>query len=64
MEDYGLSARGTANVAAIFPKISNAVAEREENPCIDMGTSENWLLRNELVQFYKRAVEDSFSARV
>ncbi|KAI1647341.1 putative ACC synthase [Daldinia loculata] len=63
MEDYGLSARGTANVAAIFPKISNAVAEREENPCIDMGTSENWLLRNELVQFYKRAVEDSFSAR-
>ncbi|KAF3058033.1 putative inactive 1-aminocyclopropane-1-carboxylate synthase-like protein 2 [Daldinia childiae] len=60
-----LSQRGLANVEKIWPRISSAVAERENNsnPVIDLGTSENWLIRNELLQIYKRAVAGNFSDR-
>ncbi|KAH8197397.1 hypothetical protein TruAng_008420 [Truncatella angustata] len=62
MERYGLSQRGAANVEAIWPRIENAVAERErlEDQCIDMATSENWLLRDELIQLYKDAIRENF----
>ncbi|KAJ3577056.1 hypothetical protein NPX13_g3504 [Xylaria arbuscula] len=60
MDGFGLSARGAANVAAIWPRISRAVEERErpENLVIDMGTSENMLIREELIGLYKNAVQE------
>ncbi|KAI1457520.1 PLP-dependent transferase [Annulohypoxylon moriforme] len=65
MEGYGLSLRGAANVEAIWPKISKAVAEREkkENPCIDMGTSENWVIRDEVIKVYQKALQDNLAYR-
>ncbi|ETS77609.1 hypothetical protein PFICI_09671 [Pestalotiopsis fici W106-1] len=65
MQGYGLSARGAANVDAVWPRISKAATEREhaEQPCIDLATSENWLIRKELIDFYKKAVQDGLSDR-
>lgn len=56
----GLSVRGAANVDAILPRISAAVEERakKENTNIDLGTSENWLIREELITLSKDAVRD------
>lgn len=70
MEGYGLSPRGAANVEAIWPRISQAATEREksaekpEDSCIDLSTSENWLLRRELVNLYKEAVQAGLGDRV
>ncbi|KAI1435776.1 PLP-dependent transferase [Xylaria sp. CBS 124048] len=62
LEGYGLSTRGAGNVAAIWPRIVNAVKEREKQytagSSIDMSTSENWLLRDELMQRYKKAIQE------
>lgn len=52
---------------AIWPRIASAVADREqqtEDSSIDMGTSENWLLRHELIDLYKRAVQDDLASKV
>lgn len=62
--DMGLSKRGAGNVDAILPRISAAVAERTKNnlrsnPNIDLGTSENWLIRPELIELTKAAINDS-----
>lgn len=59
--EMGLSHRGAANFDAILPRISAAVEERskKENTNIDLGTSENWLLRNELVGLCKEAVQQN-----
>jgi gliotoxin/aspirochlorine biosynthesis aminotransferase len=58
--DMGLSRRGAGNVDAILPRISAAVAERAKkcNPNIDLGTSENWLIRRELIELTKLAIND------
>lgn len=67
MEHFGLSSRGAANVEAIWPRISKAVADREQKeevPRIDMGTSENWLIRRELIAHYKEAVQAGLSDQV
>jgi hypothetical protein len=76
MESFGLSPRGAANVEAIWPRISAAATEREKNsktgsdelknqiPCIDLGTSENWVIREELIELYKNAVHNHLSDRV
>ncbi|TVY27400.1 putative aminotransferase [Lachnellula hyalina] len=66
MEAYGLSRRGAANVEAIWPRISTAATEREratEDSYIDVSTSENWLIREELIELYKKAVDDNLSGR-
>ncbi|GAW14670.1 hypothetical protein ANO14919_040730 [Xylariales sp. No.14919] len=65
MDGFGLSTRGAANVAAIWPRISKAVEEREKcaNPVIDMATSENMLLREELVEVYKKAVQEKLCSK-
>ncbi|KAI1317924.1 PLP-dependent transferase [Xylariaceae sp. FL0255] len=67
MEFTGLSDRGAANVAAIWPRISNAVSERERTSAapsdlIDMNSSENWVLRDELMDLYKQAVNADLRA--
>lgn len=67
MEQFGLSSRGAANVEAIWPRISKAVTDREkkeEHPPIDMGTSENWLIRKELIAHYKESVNIGLTDRV
>lgn len=67
MDDSGLSKRGAANVEAIWPRIANANSERkhqQHRSCIDMATSENWLLRHELLDLYKKAVQDGLSEKV
>lgn len=70
IDGYGLSKRGGANVEAVWPRISKAVAEREntktepQNAPIDLGTSENWLIRDELIELFKEAVNDGLSDRV
>ncbi|KAI0902708.1 1-aminocyclopropane-1-carboxylate synthase 7 [Ustulina deusta] len=64
MVEFELSSRGAANVAAIWPRISNAVQEREniQSSVIDMTTSENFLLRDELIEFYKAAMNQGLSS--
>ncbi len=66
MVEFELSSRGAANVAAIWPRISNAVQEREniQSSVIDMTTSENFLLRVELIEFYKAAMNQGLSSTV
>jgi hypothetical protein len=61
-----LSERGSANVAAIMPKIKGAVAERtrKDNVNIDLSTAENWLLRPELVVLCKNSIVEGFEASV
>ncbi|KAK8044766.1 hypothetical protein PG993_004790 [Apiospora rasikravindrae] len=66
MESDGLSVRGTANVNAIWPRINKAATEREEpedTSCIDLSSSENWLLRGELIVLYKNAIRDNLLDR-
>ena len=42
-----------------MPKISAAVKERSraENPNIDLASAENWLLRPELIDICKNAID-------
>ena len=49
-----------------MPKISGQVAERKKmnNPNIDLSTSENWLLRPELIEICKQAIQGGFTAKV
>lgn len=62
----GLSARGAGNVDAILPRISAAVEERtkKSNPNIDLGTSENWLARHELIDLCKDAIQEGLLEKV
>ena len=55
----GLSTRGWANVGDIMPKIGTAVKERAraDNPNIDLASAENWLIRPELIQVCKNAID-------
>ena len=61
-----LSKRGLSNIETIMPKISGQVAERKrhDNPNIDLSTAENWLLRPELTEICKQAIQDGLTARV
>jgi len=62
----GLSTRGLGNVNAVLPKISAAVEERAKkgNKNIDMGTSENWLIRQELIALCKDAIQEGLAEKV
>jgi hypothetical protein len=66
LANMSLSKRGSANVDAIMPRIGAAVAERvmQNNQNIDLGTSENWLIRDELITIYKDAVEKKLTETV
>ncbi|KAF1362624.1 PLP-dependent transferase [Lizonia empirigonia] len=49
-----LSDRMRSTVESIMPKIATQVAQRSSsNPPIDFSTAENWLIRSELVEFFK-----------
>ena len=65
-EAQGLSKRGAGNVDGILPRIRGAVEERakKSNPNIDLGTSENWLIRAELIQLAKDSVNERLAEKV
>jgi hypothetical protein len=62
----GLSIRGVGNVDAILDKISGAIEERakKDNNNIDLGTSENWLMREEVIQICKNAIQSNLMMKV
>lgn len=64
--EMGLSLRGADNVAAILPRISLAVEERakKDNTTIDLGTAENWLIRDELINLCREAIPEGLVAKV
>lgn len=63
---HGLSNRGWANVETIMPKIRGAVTQRKikNNTNIDLSTAENWLMRPELIEICKSAINDHLEPRV
>ncbi|KAI0517010.1 1-aminocyclopropane-1-carboxylate synthase 7 [Xylaria bambusicola] len=71
LEFCGLSKRGVDNVAEIWPGIKKAantrekdrVNSQEQSLSIDMATSENWVLRQELVQLYKDAIQNGLTSQ-
>ncbi|KAI1182819.1 1-aminocyclopropane-1-carboxylate synthase 7 [Nemania serpens] len=58
--EMGLSLRGAGNVDAVLPRISAAVDERatKANTNIDLSTSENWLIRDELIAICKESINN------
>lgn len=61
-----MSRRGFENIEAIMPKIQGAVEERKKkvNSNIDLATSENWLMRPELVELCKEAISAKLEPHV
>lgn len=64
--EYGMSKRGFSNVEAIMPKIRAQVAERTKttNFNIDLSTAENCLIRPEVMEIYKKAIQEGLSSSV
>jgi hypothetical protein len=60
------SDRGRSNIEAIMPKIKAAVEERESKMSskIDLSTAENWLIRPELMELCKEAINEDLTAAV
>jgi len=65
-ESDTMSKRGFLNVKAILPKISAQVAERTKTHDlkIDLSTSENCLLRPELMAIYQKAINENLETKV
>ncbi|KAK7516254.1 pyridoxal phosphate-dependent transferase [Phyllosticta citriasiana] len=60
-----LSERMNGTVESVMPKIAIQVAQRSSsNPPIDFGTAENWLIRSELVDFFKDAISKRLNKQV
>jgi hypothetical protein len=52
-----LSKRMQRTVENVMPKVLTQVTQRSSsNPPIDFGTAENWLIRQELVDFFKESI--------
>jgi len=52
-----LSKRMQGTVESVMPKILTQVTQRSSsNPPIDFGTAENWLIRKELVVFFRDSI--------
>ena len=48
-----------------MPKIEIQVAQRSSKiPFIDMGTAENWLIREEIMKFSVRAIAEEMTVEV
>ena len=65
-EKAGISQRGWSNVAMIMPKIRGAVAERANKTSsnIDLSTAENWLIREEVLEICRTAIQDNLKPKV
>jgi hypothetical protein len=61
-----LSKRGWSTVEGILPKIKATVVERtkKKNTNIDLSTAENWLIRPELIEICKGAINDNLTCLV
>lgn len=62
-----LSSRMQKPVLAILPKIAATIAERTNartSRKIDLSTAENWLIRPELVEIYKDAIQNQLTVAV
>ena len=60
-----LSDRMRSTVESVMPKIATQVAQRSSsNPPIDFGTAENWLIRPELVEFFKNRISQELVEQV
>jgi gliotoxin/aspirochlorine biosynthesis aminotransferase len=63
----GLSSRMQKPASAILPKIASTIAERTNTSTsrrIDLSTAENWLIRPELVEIYKDAIQNQLTTAV
>ncbi|CAI6337018.1 unnamed protein product [Periconia digitata] len=57
-----LSNRVSEDLRVLMPKIAVQVAQRSSKiPLIDMGTAENWLIREEVIQFCIHSVKETIS---
>ena len=61
-----MSKRGFANIESIMPRINDQVTERQKvkNHNIDLSSAENWLIRPELVEICKDAIQKDLTAKV
>lgn len=60
-----LSKRVAEDLRTLMPKIAIQVEQRTCNtPSIDMGTAENWLIREEVIQFSVEAIRDHIKPEV
>lgn len=60
-----LSDRMRGTVESVMPKIIIQVTQRSSiNPPIDFGTAENWLIRKELVDFFKQSIAEELVEQV
>jgi hypothetical protein len=60
-----ISARVNENLKVLMPKIRQQVAQRTSSvPFIDLGTAENWLIRDEIAVFFRDVFRDGFSLDV
>lgn len=66
MTTNNLSRRGWSNVEAIMPKLKGALEQRQmpNNTNIDLSTAENWLIRPELIEICKEAIDQNLEAKV
>lgn len=60
-----LSNRVSEDLRILMPKIEIQVAQRSSKiPFIDMGTAENWLIREEIMKFSVRAIAEEMTVEV
>jgi len=57
-----VSSRMKDTIASIVPKIDVALSDKSSR--IDLATAENWLLRPELAETYKTALQNGISSEV
>ena len=65
----GLSERGTLNLTAIMSQVPKAILEGSkcsivDGRGIDLSMAENWLIRNEVLDISKAAIQNTFEAHV
>ena len=57
-----ISTRMRDTMASVMPKIDSALSGRSSS--IDLSTAENWLVRPELEEIYKAAIQSGLSSEV
>jgi hypothetical protein len=59
-----LSSRVRSNVERMLPGITSALGDRDKSALIDLATAENHLIRQELIDIYKNAVDKRLAPEV